>query len=313
MNGKRKVPTLRKRAVNTSNNPVADGKPLELDLSLLDEDNQAREGEYDEEFLKELAEAIKNRGVKTPISVRENPEKKGRFIINHGHCRTRSSLMAGKKTIPGFIDNDHNEDDQVVENIQRNGLKPRQIANYIGRKMAKGLKKGEIAKAVSKSNAWVTQHAALLDLPEPIAVIFNDGQCNDVTVINELIKVHKSNPEEVTDWLEEEEQDFSRGSVKMLREFLDDKQQHEGENVEQEQDDNSTNETENNAKKEKKESDPDKLKKAIVLVMHNNREARMMLNRRPSADGWAWLKYEDDGEEFESDLGEVALMSIMEG
>ena len=67
------------------------------------------------------------------------------------------------------------------------------------------------------------------------------------------------------------------------------------------------------AKKEKKEADPDKLKKAIIQVKHDDRPARLILNRRPPAEGWAWLKYEDDGQEFEADLGTVQLVALLEG
>ena len=67
------------------------------------------------------------------------------------------------------------------------------------------------------------------------------------------------------------------------------------------------------AKKEKKEADPDKLKKAIIQVKHDDRPARLILNRRPPAEGWAWLKYEDDGHEFEADLSSVQLVALLEG
>jgi ParB family transcriptional regulator, chromosome partitioning protein len=50
------------------------------------------------------------------------------------------------------------------------------------------------------------------------------------------------------------------------------------------------------------QADPSKLKKAIVKVLHNNRVARLMLDRRPPAEGYAWLKYEDDGYGFEAAL-----------
>ena len=66
-------------------------------------------------------------------------------------------------------------------------------------------------------------------------------------------------------------------------------------------------------KKEPKEADPDKLKKAIIQVKHDDRPARLILNRRPPAEGWAWLKYEDDGQEFEADLGTVQLVALLEG
>jgi ParB family chromosome partitioning protein len=61
------------------------------------------------------------------------------------------------------------------------------------------------------------------------------------------------------------------------------------------------------------QADPGKFKKAIVKVLHNNRVARLMLDRRPPAEGYAWLKYEDDGYEFEAALRDVQLTAIIEG
>lgn len=304
------------------------GVPLALDIDLIDEDpNQPRTEEnpgFSNESLKELAASIALRGVKTPISVRENHEAPGRFLINHGARRFRSSILAGKTTIPGFIDNDYNEADQVVENLQRNELTPREIANYIGRELAKGIKKGEIAKAISKSPAFVTQHVTLLDLPDPIADAFNSGRAKDVTIINELVTAFKKMPKEVDDWLGDENQEVTRGSVKLLREFLDDKRKHEDDEQNISTADAFSSNTEEEGegegpdvnareKKHDKPVDPDKLKKAIVQVQHDGRPARLILSRRAPTEGFAWLKYDDDGHEFEANLAQVQLVAVLEG
>jgi ParB family chromosome partitioning protein len=300
------------------------GGPLRLDIDLIDEDpNQPRTANnpgFTDESLHELSASIRLRGVKTPISVRDNPDVPGRFIINHGARRFRGSKRAGMDVIPGFIDNDYNEADQVVENLQRNELTAREIADFIGRELAKGIKKIEIAKAISKSPAFVTQHITLLDLPDPIAVAFNSGQIKDVTVVNELVTAYKKKPQEVSDWLDDDSQEITRGSVKLLREFLDDKSRHEvgDEDVIDPKTDNaftgSTGVEENeggNVSKEKP-TDPDKLKKAIVQVKHDGRPARLLLNRRPQTEGFAWLKYDDDGYEFGADLADVQLVAVLE-
>ncbi len=108
------------------------GGPLDLDMGLIDEDpHQPRTEDnpgFSDESLDELAASIRLRGVKTPISVRDNPDAPGRYLINHGARRFRGSKRADKATIPGFIDNDYNEADQVVENLQRNELTAREIA-----------------------------------------------------------------------------------------------------------------------------------------------------------------------------------------
>ena len=325
-----------KNAANT-------GGPLDLDIGLIDEDSHQPRTKnnpgFGDESLNELAASIRLRGVKTPISVRDNPNALGRYLINHGARRFRASKRADKATIPGFIDNDYNEADQVVENLQRNELTAREIADYIGRELAKGVKRGEIAKSISKSPAFVTQHAALLDLPDPIAQAFNSARVKDVTLVNELITAFKKKPLEVTRWLEDKNQEVTRGSVKLLREFLENKQQRQQENQEQEQEqewegkgekDQSdsivtlTGMTQTQAaesepysgtdlKKEEKALHPDMLKKAIVQVRHNDRSARLILNRRPPAEGFAWLKYDDDAQEFEANLSSVTLVALLEG
>jgi len=315
------------------NQPVMDGKtngPLQLSLDLIDEDpNQPRHADnpgFSKESLAELAETIEDRGVKSPISVREHPKVEGRYIINHGARRFRASRIAGKDSIPAFIDNDYSEADQVIENLQRNELTAREIADFIGRELAKGKKKSEIAREIGKSPAFVTQHVVLLDLPDPIATAFSTGRANDVTVINELVKDYKKNPEQVRLWLADESQELTRGSVKLLHEFLEDKRiqdagevndsktvdslpgKTDAETGEREQDQKSSD-----AKKIVKLDDPEKLKKAIIHVNHDGRLARLILTRRPPADGWAWLKYEDDGHEFEAELTTVQLVALLEG
>lgn len=117
---------------------------IDLSLDLIKEDpNQPRTNEnpgFSKESLKELAETIKARGVKTPISVHEDQASPGFFIINHGTRRYRASKLAGKNTIPAVIDNDYEDIDQIIENLQRNELTPIEIANFLGKEIKKGKK-----------------------------------------------------------------------------------------------------------------------------------------------------------------------------
>ena len=200
-----------------------------INIDLIDPDPNQPRKYFDPKKLEELSESIKSRGktgkigVKTPISVRENAKIPGRFIINHGERRWRASKIADQKAIPAFIDEDHTDDDAIIENVQRDDLTPREIADYLGLQLAKGRKKVEIAKAIGKSNAYITQHSALLDLPEPIAEAFNEGRCQDITAINDLVKAYKKNSDEVEGWLSDKHQEITRSSVDILREFLKNK------------------------------------------------------------------------------------------
>jgi ParB family chromosome partitioning protein len=323
---------------------------LDLDLSLIDEDPQQPRREdnpgFSEEKLNELAKSIARRGVKTPISVHNHPEKPGRFIINHGARRFRASKIAGKKTVPAHIDNDYTRTDQLTENLLREGNTPLEIATAIGEFLKRGMKKKEIAENIGKTAGYVTQYSSLLKLPKSIATAFHNNRITDVTIIYELVQLHHDHPEEVDTWVSDESQEFTRGSMKYLRIYLAHKQEeseinpdmpggdivgYTGGKTEHGKDtrhsgidpvssaDRSDTEAElslaekNEDKNAVHPADSGKFKKAIVKVLHNHRVARLILDRRPPSEGYAWLKYEDDGYECEAALRDVQLTAILEG
>ncbi len=323
---------------------------LDLELSLIDEDpNQPRREDnpgFSEEKLNELVKSITRRGVKTPISVHNHPEKPGRFVINHGARRFRASKIAGKKTIPAHIDNDYTRTDQLTENLLREGNTPLEIAMAIGEFLKRGMKKKEIAESIGKTAGYVTQYSALLKLPKSIGTAFRNNRITDVTIIYELVQLHRDYPEEVDTWVNDESQEFTRGSMKYLRTYLAQKEEESELDTEMpggdidlvtdgetEQGQDASHSTDHPAsssygsgtdeelglaeqsggKSAGHQADPGKFKKAIVRVLHNNRVARLMLDRRPSAEGLAWIKYEADGNEFEAALRDVQLTAILEG
>jgi ParB family chromosome partitioning protein len=317
-------------AVARSQSRAGTGRPLILKLDLIAEDPAQPRAEDNPGFspasIAELASTIQLRGVKSPVSVRKNPSAPGRYIINHGARRYRASKVAGKADIPAFIDDDYSQVDQVIENLQRNELTAREIANWIGREMAAGKKKGYIAKSLGKSAAFVSQHVTLLDLPEPIAHAFNTGRANDVTVVNELVTAYKKKPREVTEWLEGERLELTRGAVKQFREFLEQAlfaiaagapdENPDTDAVASSKGDTRTSEVANPSI----DALPSSLKSArnqasvvqtVVRVVHNNRPAQLNLTRRPSGEGTAWVRYDDDGRERKAKLSEVRLVALV--
>lgn len=297
---------------------AARGSPIALPMDLIDEDPlQPRTKDnpgFSPKSLAELAAAIRLRGVKTPISVRPHSDKLGRYLINHGARRFRASRLAGLATIPGFIDPNYNSADQVVENLHRNELTAREIADYIGRELAKGLRKGEIARQISKSAAFVTQHAALLDLPDPIAGAFSIGRVRDVTLVNELIYIHRKAPIEVSTWLADESQEVTRPSVRMLRAFIDQKR------VEPEQGDGACTVdpllviagVRNDVAGQPDHSKPSWVN-PVLAVRRAGRDGHLLIRRRPSEVGMAWIRYDDTLELAEVALADLELVALIEG
>ena len=285
--------------------------PMLIVLDMIDEDpEQPRSFNnpgFASESIEELAETIKLRGVKTPISVRIHPDSEGRYVINHGARRFRASKMAGKTTIPAFIDNDYSSGDQVIENLQRNGLTAREISNFIGREMAMGKKNSDIAKSIGKSPSFVSQHVTLLDLPEPIADAFNAGRTNDVTVINELVTSYRKQPKEVNAWLQEETQEITRSSIERLRGFMEEQRLRDEGEEDSEGDDHSNRKSKQN----KKAAGAKQEKKLSLHVLHGKRPALLVVTKKPTSRGKAWLKFED-GQESEEELSRVTLVALSE-
>lgn len=275
---------------------------LEIPLSNIDEDPNQPRTAFDQKALNELAETIRERGVKTPISVRNHPTIEGRYRLNHGARRFRASLLAGKETIPACIDNEYTEEDQLVENLQRENLTSQEIAAFLGKLVAKGRRRGEVARLIGKSSAYVTQHLALLDLPEPVARTATNGQCNDVTVLNELVTLLKRYPQHTEAWLEDTNQEITRTSLKLFRDFL------------------ASPEAALNAdpsfvppqpkKKRVKNFKKNPLKKPILYVEWNGQTGVFLLKQRPTKDGLAWIAFED--EEREVPLTEIQITALVE-
>ena len=191
---------------------------LLLNLSDIIEDPNQPRTIFDKDSLQELANTIKKRGVKSPISVRETDDHK--YIINHGARRYRASLMAGLKQIPAIIDNDYTSIDQVIENIQRDNLAPMDIARFIDREIKTGKKRGEIAQELGKSNSWVSQFASLIDLPDQLVGVLESGKVQDITSINELRKLYAKAPDEVMEAVNSFDE-ISRSTVKDLKGYIE--------------------------------------------------------------------------------------------
>jgi len=302
---------------------AAIGSPLLISLNLIDEDpGQPRSPEnpgFSPQSISELAASYGPKGPKTPISLRNDPLSPGRYIINHGHRRYRAAKLKKLSAIPAFIDNDYSEIDQLIENLQRNELTAQEIAAWIGKELAKGIKKAEIAKSIGKSAAFVSQHATLLHLPIPVSEAIRERKLSDVTVINELAKAFKTNPDKVAMWLSNEHQELTRGSVRLLRDYLEEWANGNAIVASSVWDDASDADMPLNeldfadSLQSSNEKNIDKLRRSILLIEHAGRPARLNLHRRPLSVGQGWIKYEDDGEEVECNLAEVKLVAILEG
>jgi len=129
------------------------------------------------ETLTELADSIKAQGVVQPIVVRplEAPQAGAsqRYEIIAGERRWRAAQMAGLAEIPAVIRAIPDEAAiavALIENIQRENLNPLEEARALSRLVSEfGLTHQEVAEAVGRSRAGVSNLLRLLELPPEVA------------------------------------------------------------------------------------------------------------------------------------------------
>jgi len=178
----------------------SNGKPLEIALSDIEEDPNQPRIDFSQEAMAEITASIRVRGVRQPVSVRPHPTKPGKWMLNFGARRFRGSIAAEKETIPAFVDDTSEDFDQVIENEQRDNLKPMELALFIQRKLDAGVKKAEIARKLGKAAAVITEHLALISPPACIEDIYRDGKCTSPKTLYELRGLHEKHPEAVEAW-----------------------------------------------------------------------------------------------------------------
>jgi ParB family chromosome partitioning protein len=180
--------------------PTSNGQPLLLPVADIDEDPDQPRREFDANALQDLAETIRERGVRQPISVRPNLQQAGRWALNFGARRLRASKLAGRETIPAFIDTTADSYDQVIENEQREGLKPLELALFVQKRLALGDRQADIAKNLGKSRQWVTLATALIEAPDWLLQAYREGRCRGMNELYELRRLHGEHAEVVEAW-----------------------------------------------------------------------------------------------------------------
>ena len=127
--------------------------------------------------LQELAESIKAQGIMQPIVVRVLGDD--RYEIIAGERRWRAAQMAGLDTIPAII-REINDDTAIamalIENIQREDLNPMEQATAMHSFVEQfAFTHQQIAEAVGKARATVTNLLRLMSLPREVKTLLEHG------------------------------------------------------------------------------------------------------------------------------------------
>ena len=134
--------------------------------------------DFNNTSLDELSKSIREKGVITPITVRES--NKGYEIIA-GERRWRAAKKAKLKSIPAYILNIGDEAEMMevalIENIQREDLNPIEEAEgYAVLNSKYSLSHDGIAKTIGKKRTTISNALRLLKLPPEIRKSIRSGE-----------------------------------------------------------------------------------------------------------------------------------------
>ncbi len=127
---------------------------------------------FDKQYLEDLTNSIKERGVVQPIIVRKSKDISGKYEIIAGERRWLASQNAGLNEIPSIIieaDDLKSLEFAIVENVQRHDLNPIEEANGYKKLMKDfGYDQDKVAKFIGKSRAHIANCLRLLTLPDNV-------------------------------------------------------------------------------------------------------------------------------------------------
>ncbi len=148
-------------------NDYQEGIYYHIDVDLILPDPDQPDKTYDPEALEELANSIREKGLIQPVVVRRG--ETGQVVLVAGKRRLRAAKMAGIKKIPAVFTQGNPLEISVIENLQRENLKPIEEAEALCRMIEKhGYTQEQLSFIIGKAQSAVAETIRLNNLPETI-------------------------------------------------------------------------------------------------------------------------------------------------
>jgi ParB family transcriptional regulator, chromosome partitioning protein len=165
----------------TSHNQLTHDELRQLPLAAIEVNPHQPRTSFDDQALAALADSIKQSGVLQPLLVK--PLFGGRYELVAGERRLRASKLAGIDTVPAFVRaglDVNTLELALVENMARVDLNPIDAARACAALVDDlGLSKEEVARRVGKSRVAVSNLIRLLNLPDEVIAMVEDGMLSE--------------------------------------------------------------------------------------------------------------------------------------
>ncbi len=153
----------------------------ELPLELIVPNPKQPRRDFDAETLQELAGSLGEQGILQPVLVR--PRAGGTYELVAGERRWRAARIAGLERIPALVREREDAaalEVALIENMAREDLNPIEEARACAALVEElGLTRKEIGRRVGRSRVAVSNLVRLLDLPDEVVALIEDGALSE--------------------------------------------------------------------------------------------------------------------------------------
>ena len=173
-------------------------KVVELDLARIRPNPHQPRKTVDEDGLKELAASIEQHGLISPVVVKEED---GGYVLVAGQRRVLAHQRLGRETIFAIVTEGNADEIAIIENLQREDLKPLEEAESLAALQGRyGYTLEELAKVVAKAKSTISELLSLNELPEPVrAEVRTSERPVSKSVLIEVARL-RSEPEQIRLW-----------------------------------------------------------------------------------------------------------------
>lgn len=165
-------------AIFAENSPETGEGAVSIKISEIEPNREQPRKEFDSAALSELADSISQHGVLQPLLLR--PIVSGGYRIVAGERRWRAARMAGLSEVPAVVREMTDTEEMLfalIENLQREDLTPLEEARgYRTLIETQGFTQEEVSQTVGKSRPAVTNALRLLNLPEDLQDMLEQGE-----------------------------------------------------------------------------------------------------------------------------------------
>jgi ParB family chromosome partitioning protein len=148
-------------------NDSPEGAFYNVDIEMIAVDPNQPRKHFDQATLKELSESIKQKGVLQPVIIRK--DQAGKIMLVAGERRFKAAKLAGLEKIPAVMTKGNPLEIPLIENLQRENLKPIEEAEALNMMIKEhDYTQEKLAFTIGKARTTITETLSLTRLPDAI-------------------------------------------------------------------------------------------------------------------------------------------------